>query len=212
MKVRSWFFVIIVLLIIVYVGGCRRTGAWLVKESVPAHADAMVILMGNFPERVLQAADLYSDGRADRILIVEESMGAYRGLEERGVSIISKTTQAKESCIALGIPAEKITILPGDARSTLTEAVIVGRYLHDNPGIDSLILVSSPYHLRRAGLIFSKALDELERDVWLGSSPSRYADYNAEKWWRQKEDIQHVLSEILKIFSFRLIEQRQLKK
>jgi len=212
LKARTWFIIILFLLTVIYVGGCRRAGQWLVKENVPAHADALVVLMGNFPERVLQAADLYSAGRADQVIIVEESMGAYRGLEERGVSIISKTTQAKESCIALGIPPEKITILPGDARSTLTEAVIIRDYLRTTGGIDSLVLVSSPYHLHRASLIFDKALDKSEPPVWIGCSPSAYANYNATGWWRQKEDIQDVLSEMIKLMSFRLIEQRQLNK
>ena len=212
LKTRSWFIFILFLLIFIYVGGCRRAGHWLVKENAPVHADALVVLMGNFPERVLQTSDLYSAGRADRVIIVEESMGAYRGLEERGVSIISKTTQAKESCIALGIPPEKITILPGDARSTLTEAIIVRDYLRTTGGIDSLVLVSSPYHLRRATLIFDKALDKSQPPVWVGCSPSAYANYNATGWWRQKEDIQNVLSELVKLLSFRFIEQRQLNK
>ena len=211
MKARIIFFLIIVLLAGIYVGGCRRTGQWLVKEDVPVHVDALVILMGNFPERVLQAADLYSRGRADRIIIVEESMGAYRSLQERGISIISKTTQAKESCVAQGVPPEKITILPGDARSTLTEAVVVREYLSGNPEIDSLVLVSSPAHMRRASMIFRKAFSKLDLPPYVGCSPSAYSDFNAKKWWHQKEDIQDVLSELVKLMSFRLIEQRQLK-
>ena len=84
MRARIIFILIFIIAAVVYVGGCRRTGQWLVKDDLPSHADALVILMGNFPERVLQAADLYNEGRTDRILIVEESMGAYRGLKERG--------------------------------------------------------------------------------------------------------------------------------
>jgi len=138
-------------------------------------------------------------------------MGAYLGLKERGINIISKTTQAVESCVALGVPSEKITVLPGDARSTLTEAVIIRDYLRTAGGIDSLVLVSSPYHLRRATLIFEKAMNKLDPPVWIGCSPSAYADYNATGWWKEKEDIQNVLSELLKIMSFRLVEQRKLK-
>ena len=211
-KGRAWFFVAMVLLMVMYAGGCRRAGVWLAKEDIPDHADALVILMGNFPERVLQAADLFSAGRADRVIIVEESMGAYRGLEERGVSIISKTTQAREACVTLGIPDEKITVLPGDARSTLTEAVIVSKYMRDNRGMDTLILVSSSYHMRRAEMIFRNSLKDFPAPVFIGCSPSVYTSFNAEKWWREKEDIQHVLTEYLKIASFRIIEKRNLKK
>ena len=64
LRSRNFFIIILVILTVTYIGGCRRAGRWLVKEDVPPHADAMVILMGNFPDRVLQAADLYHEGRA----------------------------------------------------------------------------------------------------------------------------------------------------
>ena len=41
------FFIILITLSAVYIGGCRRAGTWLVKEDVPGHADAMVLLMGS---------------------------------------------------------------------------------------------------------------------------------------------------------------------
>ena len=211
-KYRIAFFFILIVLTVIYAGGCRRAGIWLVKEDVPPHADAMVLLMGNFPERVLQAVDLYNENRAGRLIIVEESMGAYRGLEERGVSIISKTAQARDASVKLGIPEDLITLLPGDARSTLTEAVIVSEYLATNPGIDTLILVSSPTHMRRASVIFRTAFKDLDKPVYVGCSPSAYSDFNAERWWRHKEDIQDVLSEYLKTVSFILVEKRSIKR
>lgn len=212
LKSRLVFFIILILLGAVCIGGCRRAGVWLVKEDVPPHADAMVLLMGNFPERVLQAVDLYHEKRAERLIIVEESMGAYRGLEERGVSIISKSEQARDASVKLGIPEESVTVLPGDARSTLTEAVIVRDYLKTDPDIDTLILVSSPTHMRRAAMIFNKALKDLDRPVYVGCSPSAYSNSNTGRWWRHKEDIQDVLSEYLKTVSFILIEKRSIKR
>ena len=190
--------------------GGRET--WLVKEDVPPHADAMVLLMGSFPERVLQAADLYHESKAGRLIIVKESMGGYLRLEERGVSIISTTDQARDAAVRLGIPADSITVLPGDARSTLTEAVVVRDYLSEKPETDTLILVSSPAHMRRASMIFRAAFRDSETPLVIGCSPSAYTSFRAEKWWKNKEDIQVVLSEYLKITSFVLFEKRVLKK
>lgn len=181
------------------------------KEDVPAHADAMVLLMGNFTERVLQAADLYNAGKADRLIIVEESMGAYKRLEEKGVNIISKTKQARDAAVELGIPGDSITLLPGDAESTLTEAVVVRDYLAANTGYDTLLLVSSPTHMRRASMIFRKTLGDFKTPIYIGCSPSVYSDFDADRWWRDKEGIQDVLSEYLKIVSFVLIERRSLR-
>jgi hypothetical protein len=48
----------------------------------------MVILMGSISDRVLQAENVYKKGLADEIIIVEESMGAYKALNAKGVQII----------------------------------------------------------------------------------------------------------------------------
>lgn len=205
------FFILPVALCTVYVGGCRRAGTWLVKVDVPPHADAMALLMGSFPERVLEAADLYHEGKAGRMLIVNESMGPYRLLESRGAEIIRTTRQAYDAAVDLGVPADSIILLPGDARSTLSEAMIVRKYLKDISSIDTIILVSSPAHLRRASIIFKNAFRNLPEPVFVGCSPSAYSSFSPDKWWRRKEDIQTVLTEYLKTGSFLLIEKRQLK-
>ncbi|MBE0666575.1 MAG: YdcF family protein, partial [Bacteroidales bacterium] len=119
--------------------------------------------------------------------------------------------QARNSAVALGIPADSITVLPGDARSTLTEAAVVRDYLKLTPGIDTLMLVSSPAHMRRASMIFKTAFRNSETPVYIGCSPSSYSDFDPKHWWRKKEDIQTVLSEFIKIGSFVLFEKRELK-
>lgn len=210
-KSRFLFFLTVIIIVTLYAGGCRRAGRWLVKENGPSHADAMVLLMGNFPNRVLQACDLWNEARAGRIIIVEESMGSFKRLEERGASIMSNTEQAAHALVALGIPADSITILPGDARSTLDEALVVKYYLADHVTADTIVLVSSASHMRRASIIFKEVFKQSDIPVYVGSSPSAYSSFNPDKWWRSKEDIQHVLSELMKIVSFRLIEKRKLK-
>jgi len=193
------------------IGGCRRVGTWLVKEEIPPHADAMVILMGSFPERVLQAYDSWKTGIAGRIIIVEESMGPFWSLEERGVNIVSNSEQAATSLTELGVPADSIILLPGDARSTVDEALAVKRYLASTDSADTVVLVSSPAHMRRASMIFRAALNEGSNSVYIGSVPSDYSSFNPDKWWRRKEDIQSVISELVKIGSFRLFEKKKLK-
>ena len=197
---------------VLYIGGCRRAGSWLVTENLPEHADALVILMGNFPERILQAVDVYDKDLANRMIIVYESMGPYRELESRGASIVRTTEQARDGAVALGVPADSIIMLPGDARSTLDEAIAVRDYLKLNPSLDTLILVSSPAHMRRAYMIFGAALRNSPQKIFVGCSPSSYSDFNPGKWWRRKEDVQSVLSEYVKIISFVIFEHKQLKQ
>jgi uncharacterized SAM-binding protein YcdF (DUF218 family) len=213
MKNRIIFFGILLTITTFYVGGCRRAGNWLVKEDMPAHADAMVLLMGSLaPDRVLQTTDLYHEGRAGRLIIVTESMGPYRTLEARGADIINTTEQVHDACIALGIPEDSITVLAGDACSTLDEATIVSDYLGQCTTFDTLLLVSSSAHMRRASMIFRAAFRDSGTPVYIGCSPSRYSSFRSESWWRRKEDIQVVLPEYVKILNFIVVEKRQIRK
>ena len=211
---RSWIYKLGVILVILLlaVGSCRKAGTWLVKTDDPVHADAMILLMGSISERVLQTADLYHENVAGKVWIVEEGMGAYRTLEERGVQIISNTTQVLDALITMGIPADSIVILSGDATSTRMEAEITRDYLFTRSGIDTLLLVSSADHTRRAFKIFEAAFSPFEEPVALYCSPSSYTDFDAEKWWRSRNDIQDVVMEYLKLASFVLFERRELRK
>lgn len=207
---KSWIYKLGVLLVILLllVGGCRRAGTWLVKSDQPEHADAIVMLMGSISDRVLQTADLYHGQVSGKVLIVEEGMGAYRVLEERGVQIISNSTQVRSALISLGIPADSIMILPCGATSTRMEAATVTDYLSTSNDVDTLLLVSSPTHMRRAFKIFRAAFKTLETQPVLYCSPSPYTDFHAEKWWRRKEDIQRVLMEYVKLVNFALFEKK----
>jgi len=206
------FLALLFILAFAYIGGCRRAGVWLAKEDVPGHADAIILLMGNFPERVLQVYDTWESGQADRIIIVEEGMGAFAALESRGASIVSNSEQAVGSLVSLGIPRDSIILLPGNARSTLDEAYAVGKYLAGNNEADTLILVSSPAHMRRAHMIFSWTLRAMDKPVVIGCKPSSYSSFNGVNWWRRKEDIQTVFAEYIKIASFMLIEKHKISE
>jgi len=209
-KPRVIFAVTFLILLVFYIGGCRKAADWLVYEDLPEISNAMVLLMGSYSERVLEAADLYKSGRAGRLIIVEESMGEYRQLEKRGIKIISNTTQAKNAAIMLGIPSDSITVMPGDARSTLNEAEVVRDYVHSHTDIDTLLLVSSPLHMRRASIIFRSAFMDSEIPVYIGCKPSRYSGFNPDRWWRDRENVQAVLYEYIKIGSFLVFERNKI--
>ncbi len=112
------------MLLMLGVGSCRKLGTWLVKSDAPEHADAMVLLMGSFSERVLQTADLYQAQVSGKVWIVEEGMGAYRILEEKGVQVITNSTQARNALVTLGIPADSIMILPPPASKPKLAGII----------------------------------------------------------------------------------------
>lgn len=210
-KSRISISILAIVLSFAVVIGCRRAGTWLVKENIPRHSDAMILLMGSLSERVLQSADLFLAGKADRLIIVEENMGEYYQLLERGVKLVTSTSQARDAAVTLGIPLEKIIVVPCDARSTIDEAKAVRSFISCND-IDTLLLVSSPAHMRRASMIFKTALKKSNKKVYVGCSPSTYSSFNPQKWWKNREDAQIVLSELVKTALFVLFEKRELKQ
>jgi uncharacterized SAM-binding protein YcdF (DUF218 family) len=212
LKSRLYIGILVLVLLVLGVGSCRKLGTWLVKSDAPEHADAMVLLMGSFSERVLQTADLYQAQVSGKIWIVEEGMGAYRILEEKGVSVITNSTQARNALVTLGIPADSILILPGDATSTRIEAEACRDYLASQTGIDTLLLVTSAEHSRRAVKVFEAAFKQLDRPVKVLCSPSSYSNFNDKRWWRSRDDIQEVIMEYLKLINFVLFERGDLKR
>lgn len=211
MKIRI-FIIVLLTLVILFIVGCRNAGSWLVKEDNPTSGDAIVVLMGSIADRVLHTADIYAQKKVGKVIVVEESMGAFSELEDRGADIISNSTQARNAMIKLEIPADSIVLLPGDATSTQMEAIVVRDYLRNHKDIDTLIIVSSSTHMRRASMIFKGAVKELEQPVAILTSPSTYTNFNKEKWWKDREGIQRVLMEYVKILNFVLFERGELRR
>ena len=217
MKKRYTKLSVIILILILAVGSCRKAGTWLVKTDKPEHADGMIMLMGSISDRVLQIADLYQENKAGKVWIVKEGMGAMAILEERGVHIISTTKEVQGYLISLGIPADSIVMIPGGAISTQMEATLVRDYLVSltetgQSGIDTLLLVSSAAHMRRAAMIFSAAVRPLDNPPVICTCPSSYSNFNSDKWWRSREDIQDVFFEYLKMANFVFFEKRKLRQ
>ena len=203
---------VMLVLILLAVGSCRKAGTWLVKAHEPEHADVMVMLTGRITDRVLQIDDLYKQNVAGKIWIVEPGKGDYQTLEERGVKIVSEVSLIQNALTDMNIPSDSIVVLPGDATSTRMEAEAVRAYWQTQPGIDTLLLVSSSSHTLRAFKIFKAAFSAVENPPVVCCSPSSYTRFHAEKWWRSRDDIQQVAAEYLKLVNYALFERRQLRK
>lgn len=194
-KPGKLFITVIVILSVLLLGrlSLPSLGYYLVAEDEPQQSDIIVLLMGSGPDRMLGAVDLYHAEYADEILMVRNMVRGYDLVVSQGVKIPHDTDIAKEVAVQLGVPEEKITVLPGDALSTQDEAIAVREYLKTEPDIDSLIIVTSKSHSGRAKKIFVKAMTSLERDFRIISCPTNYDDFNAEKWWQNREDFKRVV-------------------
>lgn len=174
----------------------------MVAEDEPQKADIIIVLMGSGPDRMLGAVDIYKMGFSDRIIMAKNLVRGYDLVVSQGVDIPHDTDIAKDVAMQLGVPEGDIKILPGDALSTKDEAVVVREYLEDEPEVDSLIIVTSKYHSGRAKKIFVKAMESLDREVKIISCPTKYDDFNSDKWWKDREDLKRRALEYLKLLNF----------
>ncbi|MBU0686430.1 MAG: YdcF family protein [Candidatus Margulisbacteria bacterium] len=154
-------------------------------------ADAIVVLGGENGERVYSASNLYKKGYAPLIILTGGNL-AWR---------LSEVDVMKKQALFYGIPASKI-ITENKSLSTLENAKFIMPILKER-GIEKIILVTSPYHMRRAYQTFNKQLRKEKIDVIAAPvPPNKYTTYNPNRWWERHEDKQFVIMEYIKLFSY----------
>lgn len=125
--------------------------AWLVVSEPLRPADAIVVLGGSY-ERALHGYELYRDGYAPRLVVSGARLHDFT-LNGRP---FTEANFSKVFLQGLGVPAQAIILLEFTG-TTYAEARAVARLSREQPW-KRLILVSSPYHTRRANLTFLKQL------------------------------------------------------
>lgn len=131
---------------------------WVVAEPLrldrfPQKSDAIVVFGGGVgesgqagggqQERLKQAIDLYNAGYADRIVLSSGFVYSFKEAESM-----------RSVAIAQGIPADRIELEPR-ARNTFENVSLVKEIL-DRGRWKTILLVSSPYHMRRAMMVWEK--------------------------------------------------------
>ena len=171
-------------------------GQWVVVSDTPLRSDAIVVLHTGvelYP-RLIQAADLYSQGYADKVVINgNRKTDVLRELERQGFRGCCPWYEDSVRVLNLmGVPTEKvIRISAEDAYDTVSEAEIVGKTVIE-AGINRIILTTSKYHTRRARFIWQEMYEgQLEVQAVAAQSDP----YNPEGWWHEGKQIRWVLAE-----------------
>jgi uncharacterized SAM-binding protein YcdF (DUF218 family) len=207
LKKRKGIILIGVILIAVIIMFLRFGGVWLVEEDDIAEIDdaVIVLLMGSVGDRALGAVDLYEQGKAESILMVRSHLPGYEELQERGITISGDVDNSHTVLVESGVDEEDITIIPGAAQSTQDEAVAIAQYLKNRRDVDTILLVTSKFHSHRSELIFNKALADLDVEIY--SAPTPYDPFQARGWYKDREDIQSVVTEYIKLANYFVLER-----
>lgn len=131
----------------------------------PERADAVVALTGASDARITAAMRLLESGKAKRLLI----SGVNRQVTRRDIQDLTGAEDATyQCCVDLGFEAE--TTL-GNAQETAVWARA--------KGFDSLIVVTSDYHMPRAVLELRGALPGVRLEAYPVATPAVRVD----RWW-----------------------------
>lgn len=160
----------------------------LIVQDAIAPADAIVVLGGGRGERVLQGVELYEHKFAPAVLFTGDFMQPLYSPP------LHWAEQAVKYAESEGLPKDKMTIIYG-AHSTRDDALLTRKYC-EGKGYRSLIVVTEPYHSRRARRVFGS--------VFRGSGirfavyPSQRSWYTPRSWWRSEDGIVLTVSEYIK--------------
>ncbi|MDP3939453.1 MAG: ElyC/SanA/YdcF family protein [Deltaproteobacteria bacterium] len=187
-------------------GGAVLTGprwlpgvaGYLVTEDPLAPADLIVVLSGSPADRARFAAELYREKYAPYILCASSLLAP-------DLEIIGKRmTHAELSAVVLrrqGVPESAILVV-NMSTSTFEELKVV-REMMRVQGWKRVILVSSPYHLRRIRLTWEHVNEGSDLVAILRATP--YSRFHREAWWRHESDLLTVQNEYAKLLYYRLL-------
>ncbi len=184
-------------------------GGFLIEEDPARPADAIVVLSGSVPDRMLEAVDLYRAHLAPRIILTREPvLPGLAVLRERGGNVPEHHEENLAIAQQLGIPATALVLLPTPVSSTIAEAQLVVSYLRAQ-GIRSVLLVTSKAHARRAGMIFRHMAGSTYE---VAVCPSPYDPFTAEAWWSERAYVRRVVTEYGKLLNYLLIDRWRTRK
>lgn len=187
-------FVVLALLV---AGVLVFAASWLVRSDAPAKADAIVVLAGD-ARRARHAADLYQQGYAPHVLVSRPVRTAReRMLDDMGV-ILPRSEEVDALVLQrAGVPVERIGFFGDGSLSTFEEAVVLGQlFAGKSP---TLLVVTSPYHTRRAGIVLGNAMPTAR--VLL--VPTAYEEF-PERWWTSQDAARDLLLEFAKLAYYAL--------
>jgi uncharacterized SAM-binding protein YcdF (DUF218 family) len=180
----------------------------VVADPLPASADAIVVLAGSIRDRALEAAAIYRDGVAPRVVVTREaSPSGATALKASGVELPESDALTRSALIGLGVPPRAIVTLRRRAQSTASEARTIARWACAH-GMRRLVVVTSPAHTRRARAILVRALGP---DIAVAVRPARADHFAGRRWMRVRRDAKLVLSEWQKLLHHWLVERWQIR-
>lgn len=198
------YFLIFLLIVLIALFLNKQTlltfaGNILISEDTPEKAEAIVVLNGGAPIRILEAVDLYNSGFGEYIIFCKTTESSdYKRLRESNIYYPVEHDINKKIAEEFEIPSSNILMVNKMLSSTYGELESIKGFLIDN-NIKKIIIVTSKFHTLRTRLIANKVLNK-EIDFMIIAS--NYDGYNPKTWWKNRNATRYTVSEYLKILAY----------
>jgi uncharacterized SAM-binding protein YcdF (DUF218 family) len=173
-------------------------GRWLIRVDPPGRADVAVVLGGGEGERLGAALRIWREGRVPALLVIDPGiplLPVYTGEDSLTMGEVKRRI-----AIRRGVPEDRVWILKG-ATSTYEEATSVRPFLEAR-GITSAIIVTSPFHSRRARATFERLFRGSPVRIRLETLPLPMSQDRPAGWWTREHDQMAVFTETVKILYY----------
>ena len=201
----------ILILIILLISACslffifsspvlKLLASGLVINQPVVKSDAVIVLGGRSPSRILEAIDILKAGLAANIIITRGAKPeGSEYLSSRNISYPEEADRNISVAEKLGINEKDIVLLPGRVYSTKEEAEAIKDFALKN-GYESLIITTSKSHSRRSEIIFTRVFKDSGINVLI--KPSKYDSFDPDNLDINKNHWKEVVLEYQKIFYF----------
>ena len=176
----------VVLIVGLGVIGLAAVGRALAMEDPLEKADAIVAISGDTGARANTAIALWKQGYAPLIV--------FSGAAIDPDSVSSAEIMRREA-LRQGVP-ESATLIEPVSTTTEANAGEVAKLMVERK-LRSAILVTSPYHQRRAALLFARSFEPA--GLVLRNYPARDPEWDADLWWLAEPLRSRTLVELAKL-------------
>ncbi len=167
-------------------------GHWLVREDPIHKADAIAVLSGSFPQRALEAADLYRSGYAPEIWLTHP-VSRHSHIPLGNNQAPGEAARNFELLRFLGVPQAAIHLLDTPIVNTADELNAIDSGLRET-GDSSVIIVTSKAHTRRVFSLWDKYHFGEGEALIHAVSDDQFAP---SRWWKSRSTRAQGIHEIL---------------
>jgi uncharacterized SAM-binding protein YcdF (DUF218 family) len=171
--------------LLLFVAGLLYLGPFLVVDNEPVKADIVVALGGGDGSRLRKGIELYDDNLAREIVLVDKRKRHWDHI-------------VNNLCKECNLEDKKVTYLIG-SENTSSDAELSLEYCKQQ-GLKSVLVVTDPYHSRRAQVVFKQTFagTGIETIVVHSGYYGKYLSPD-QGWWKDRNTLQTVWVEFGKI-------------